>query len=301
MISDLIHTLTGYFSVISVFLFSFIPANTAVKGIESPIIIKPQVVQSVTVSPTLKPLKLNVTPTPIENFQPSGPLTPTTTINIEDENLIIPTYTPLPSQISSTITPSLIPTLIPSLTPTRTPTLKPTIVPTKILPSPGTIQSPASTDTRLYLSTPDARRYPASPTLSPTIVPTFPPVPTPSAPAIKSLNAGLIFDMVNGHRIKLGLPVFRKDDLTCQIAAYRTPQVYDEIFVTYKFHAGFYALHLPYWSTENIIYHDTEQDAVDWWIGDEGHRKIIEGDYKYSCVSCYGYACSQVFTSYILR
>ncbi len=109
----------------------------------------------------------------------------------------------------------------------------------------------------------------------------------------------LLFQMANQHRAKLGLGVFEKDEKICQIAQQRAPQVYGEVFTAGPMHKGFYALNLPYWAAENIASYQTIEENFNFWIADYIHRKAIEGDYKYSCVACFGNSCSQIFTSYI--
>lgn len=171
-----------------------------------------------------------------------------------------------------------------TLTPTNTPTLIPTSKPT---PTP-------TTKVLLDLTI----------TLTPTILPISPsPTSTPngSSSSIRGLNADTIFSLINDYRNKNGLSLFQKDSTTCTIAQQRAPQVYNEIFVTGTMDAGLKAMNLPYWITENIINNVTEQDAVDWWLNDNTHRQVIQGNYKYSCVACSGYSCVQIFTSYITK
>lgn len=210
-----------------------------------------------------------------------------------------PSLTPSPTQedelkIEEIISPTIIPIF----------TVKPTI--TKLTATSTVIPSihvrandysPLPTPLPTITPKPTATPTQVPPTQTP--FPTFPPIINNDVTLMPSLNADLIFGLVNKHRTDIGLPALIKDEKTCNIAKLRAPQIYDELFVTFKYHSGFYALNLPYWSTENIIYYDTEQGAVDWWLNDPGHRRVIEGDYKYSCVACYGNACSQIFTSYI--
>lgn len=290
MISDLIHTLTSYIAVISIFFLSFFPPNASVKGerfVTTPSILQTKITETVTSgesSPDIITLIPTLTNIPEEAIASASPIA---TISL--------------LKISPSLAPTSIPTQIPTKIPTVTPTSTPAAIPTKI-----------STKTPTFTPTLTLTKVPPSPTPSPTIIivrttvipshiPTNTPIPVPSLPVIPSLNADLIFNLVNNHRNDLGLPVFKKDVNTCQIAASRAPQVYNEVFVTDNMHAGFYALNLPYRITENIIYYDSEQGAYNWWMADGLHRKILEGDYKYSCVACYGYGCSQVFTSYIPR
>jgi len=144
-----------------------------------------------------------------------------------------------------------------------------------------------------------------TPTLKPTLKETSTPnaiaTSTPSTnpkPVSGGLNAEKIFEMVNSHRASKGLPAFEKEERACSLAVARAPEVLAEINEGHM-HSGMYGRKLPYFNTENIITMRTEEAAVNWWLNDYIHKVQIEGDYKYSCVACYGFACAQEFTSFI--
>lgn len=113
-----------------------------------------------------------------------------------------------------------------------------------------------------------------------------------------SLNSDLIFEMINNHRVRLGLQPFEKEERLCALARERGPELYDEIFVTGNIHGGFNERNLPWWITENMKYGASEEAVFNWWLGSSIHRKAIEGDFVYSCGECYGNSCAQLFTSY---
>ena len=113
------------------------------------------------------------------------------------------------------------------------------------------------------------------------------------------LNASLLFDLVNKHRLELNLLPFQKDERICQIAESRTPQLYDEIFAQGTMHKGFYERNLSYWATENMIYMRNEKEALDWWLNSYIHRQAIESNHPYSCIACTEQACSAIFTSFL--
>jgi len=119
-----------------------------------------------------------------------------------------------------------------------------------------------------------------------------------SEPSGAGLSADVLFTMINEHRAKIGLPAYIKNDELCSIAASRGPELYGEIFVTYSMHAGLYKRNLPYWITENMIHQKTEALAMQWWLNSPVHRAAIEGNYTYSCGTCVGYSCEQLFTSF---
>ncbi len=112
------------------------------------------------------------------------------------------------------------------------------------------------------------------------------------------LNADTLFDMVNQHRTSIGLPALQKDDRLMDIARSRAPEIFDEIFVNHNMHAGFYGRNLPYWATENIIYHHSEESALQWWLHSSVHRHAIEGQYQFAGIGCDGKACSMIFSNF---
>lgn len=203
--------------------------------------------------------------------------------------------------VSLTQPPSIITPIVITITPTSTLTSTQTPSPTEYMIS---LQTPTPTKTVSHTLTPSPTSISNSaisptPTAIPTIAVT--PVNTPQNTQAKGLNADVIFNLVNQHRNSIGLPALQKDSRVCAIAEQRAPQVYNEIFITHNLDAGLHAMQIPYWITEDIINDDTEQDAVDWWLGDPTHRQVIEGNYSYSCVACSGNNCVQVFTNFVAK
>jgi uncharacterized protein YkwD len=121
---------------------------------------------------------------------------------------------------------------------------------------------------------------------------------TKPATNLGSLDADLIFELVNQLRSKAGLTIFEKDPQACELAQSRAPQLFNEIVVSGNMHAGLYNRDLPYFVTENIIYMQTEQQAIDWWLSSRVHRSQLYGDFKYSCVACLDHSCTQIFTNH---
>jgi len=139
-------------------------------------------------------------------------------------------------------------------------------------------------------------------TATPTPIPPTPTPTTSSSPLTTSsnpggLNAYIIWSMVNAHRTGMGLPAFQQDPRSCSLAQARAPEILGEIESGHM-HAGMYGRNLPYWNTENIITMNSEAGAVNWWLGDDIHRRQIEGNFTYSCVACSGHACAQEFTNF---
>lgn len=112
-----------------------------------------------------------------------------------------------------------------------------------------------------------------------------------------NLDTNLIFDLMNQHRVELGKPPFVKDEALCSLAHARSNELSAE-FANGSLHSGLYNRNLPYWITENAKWGSNEKGTVRWWLNSPVHRRAIEGDYSYSCGSCYGTQCSQLFTSY---
>lgn len=113
-----------------------------------------------------------------------------------------------------------------------------------------------------------------------------------------SLDANLIFNMINQHRANLGLTAFEKEEKLCAMAQERGPELYDEIFTNGNIHGGFYKRNFPWWITENMKHGASEELVFNWWLSSPIHRKAIESDFIYSCGECYGNSCAQLFTSY---
>jgi hypothetical protein len=125
--------------------------------------------------------------------------------------------------------------------------------------------------------------------------------PTPSV-ASYQLNADVLLEKVNNHRIAIGLTPLQKDAALTDIAISRGPELFDEIFVNGNMHAGFYARNLPYWATENIIYYNDEDGAFNWWMNSSIHRSAIENaSYTHTGIACDGKACSQIFTAFVAK
>lgn len=114
-----------------------------------------------------------------------------------------------------------------------------------------------------------------------------------------SLNPDVILNLINIYRKKIGLTPFEKEENLCKIAKDRGPEINKEIFVTGNLHQGIRERDFPYFVTENLIYQDNEQNALNWWLNSPIHRRAIEGNSKYSCGECFGLVCSQLFTSYV--
>lgn len=122
---------------------------------------------------------------------------------------------------------------------------------------------------------------------------------TTSSPQDSSgLNADTLFALVNKHRTSKNLTEFKKDPRICELATQRATEIQNEIYGPSYMHAGFFARNLPYFATENIIHHSTEQTALNWWLNSPVHRSAIEGNYQYACVACYAYNCSMIFTNF---
>lgn len=130
---------------------------------------------------------------------------------------------------------------------------------------------------------------------------TISPKVLPTAEKPPSLSADTLFEMINTHRVSLGLPAYQKEEQLCALAQERCPELYDEIFTSGNIHGGLYNRNLPFWITENMKYGDNEHDVLNWWLSSSIHRKAIEGNFLYSCGECYGNSCAQLFTSYVAK
>lgn len=112
------------------------------------------------------------------------------------------------------------------------------------------------------------------------------------------LSAAKLFRLVNEYREQIRLPKLILDDKLCKIAKDRLPELPYEIWGAGVMHSGFYNRNLPYYAVENLVAHNTEEEALYWWLNSYIHRITIEGDYKYSCTACKDGNCTQLFTNY---
>jgi uncharacterized protein YkwD len=172
------------------------------------------------------------------------------------------------------------PLATPIPTPTPVPTPEPTKAPVKkaVLASESTAKSPEKKADKNEVSLE---------------------IPKTTASTQPTLNADLVFQMINDHRTKLGLTPFEKEAKLCSLAEYRRPQLHNEIFGSGYVHQGLRNMNLPYWITENMAGYGSEQANFNWWLRSSLHRSAIEGNYKYSCGACDNTTCAQLFTSYI--
>lgn len=113
-----------------------------------------------------------------------------------------------------------------------------------------------------------------------------------------TLSADLIFELVNRHRAAINLFQLEHEPRVCAVAEARRESLYSEINITHTMHSGFYAMNLPYWATENMIYMQNEEQSVAWWLASPIHRSAVDGNYKYACGVCQGRACNMVFTNF---
>lgn len=121
--------------------------------------------------------------------------------------------------------------------------------------------------------------------------------PAPSPLSQGNLNSDVIFNLINAHRVRIGLHPFEKDANLCSLAQSRGAELAGEV-ASGRLHSGLYGRNLSYWVTENMKYGGNEEQTVAWWLNSPIHRAAIEGSYKYSCGECAGNTCAELFTSY---
>lgn len=174
---------------------------------------------------------------------------------------------------------------------TPTPTRRP-IQQAAVITSPPRSKKAEPTAVPIPTNNPATTAQQPSPTaIPPTLTPT-------TAQKNINLNSDVVFDMVNQHRQKLNLPPFEKKPEVCQISQSRTPELANEISGSGYMHQGFRARGFDFRITENMVSARSEQAAVSWWLRSGVHRRAIEGNKKYSCVSCHGRNCVQHFTDH---
>lgn len=117
-----------------------------------------------------------------------------------------------------------------------------------------------------------------------------------------ALNPDKLFDLVNGHRTSIGLVAVQRDDRLMAIARERAPELFDEIFVNGNMHAGFNTREasLPYFATENMIYYNNEEGALNWWLNSAVHRGTIQNPtYTHAGIACEGKSCAMIYSAFV--
>ncbi len=129
-----------------------------------------------------------------------------------------------------------------------------------------------------------------------TEIPTMTVTPTPAVATAHQLDAEKLFSLVNQKRTEAGLAPLQKNGAVCEVAQARAPEMQSNV-MSGNMHAGFYARKPDYQSTENIIYMQTEEQALNWWLNSPVHRSAIYGSYADSCLVCEGNTCAQIFAN----
>lgn len=145
-----------------------------------------------------------------------------------------------------------------------------------------------------YYATPTPQVEGASPSATPTEAISV--TPTPAVATAHQLDAEKLFALVNQTRTAAGLAPLQKNPAVCEVAHARAPEMQSNV-MSGNMHAGFYARKPNYQSTENIIYMQTEEQALNWWLNSPVHRSAIYGNYADSCLVCEGNTCAQIFAN----
>ncbi len=111
-----------------------------------------------------------------------------------------------------------------------------------------------------------------------------------------TLSTDRILQLINEQRANQGLNALAKNDQLCQVAQSRTPELAGEI-ASGRLHSGLYNRDLPFRVTENMKYGGNEESTVRWWLASPIHRKAMLGNYQYTCGTCIGNTCAQLFSN----
>jgi uncharacterized protein YkwD len=129
------------------------------------------------------------------------------------------------------------------------------------------------------------------------IYPVITPYPTP-----KPLSAAKLEEMANIYRQGLNKPPLKHDELMCEIANHRLPEIqtdftHDQFYsiteTTYKQHSELAGI------GENLakdFY--TEVDTFGAWLDSPTHKNNLDAYWETTCVKCEQTTCIQVFGRY---
>lgn len=124
------------------------------------------------------------------------------------------------------------------------------------------------------------------------------PKPTPQQPkqAVINVDSDLLFEVINDWRVENGYKRYLKHDSICEITDKRNKQ----ILLNYS-HDGLLDKSWEYPSllSENLTATDGADPkiALNNWLASPTHHEALKRPYKYSCVSCIGYYCVQIFSN----
>ncbi len=114
---------------------------------------------------------------------------------------------------------------------------------------------------------------------------------------VPELDAEKLFNLINQWRNSEGREIFTKDDRICELTNIRANDT------PLDNHKGFVELMkkstLPSKMVfeENLAFDWSEQKMLDGWLTSASHAATLRKDYKYSCVSCKGNYCVQIFSN----
>jgi uncharacterized protein YkwD len=118
------------------------------------------------------------------------------------------------------------------------------------------------------------------------------PIYSSYTPVNDSLDAEKLTTLVNEWRVKSGFQPYLKNDALCRISEDRVKDGADS-------HKGFVEKYYSYKSvlSENMTISPTNNGALTSWLNSTPHRKALEHNYKYSCISTDFVNSVQIFSN----
>ena len=105
------------------------------------------------------------------------------------------------------------------------------------------------------------------------------------------LDENVLFSMVNQYRQDNGLHAYANDQITCEIATERLPELHAEIAGPVPMHAGLAGKKRGLRILENLIKYRTEVGAFNWWRSSSIHNSQMLSELPHACIKCTGQAC----------
>lgn len=116
----------------------------------------------------------------------------------------------------------------------------------------------------------------------------------------KDLNENVLFDLVQTWRTKSDLPIYKKSERLCDVAAVRLKKVKVSFshdgFIEQAVASDWYGYNGV---AENLVrgFH-SEQDSLDGWLGSPKHLENLEKPFTESCIKCDKNTCIHIFGGY---
>ncbi len=111
------------------------------------------------------------------------------------------------------------------------------------------------------------------------------------------LDENKLWNLVEVFRKTEEREPYVKDERVCKVTEERASEMKDELSEPHKgFDERFKGA--PFTIAENNTGAKSEEEALNNWLKSDAHASTLRTEYNYSCISCEGIYCVQIFTNY---